>query len=162
MALAPGSAGAQEQGGAHPVFVDGRAQIVDAFQDSTLWIRQELWVETEFDTDGDGRPDRVHVAVVRPGQTETEGLKVPVVYESSPYFSGTGAAGPEYRWNVRHELGEVPPPRVFPPPVQTRIREGISRSLINTRRPPVQDCLRAAPRSVGLQRRWRPKPSSTG
>ena len=132
MALAPGSAGAQEQGGAHPVFVDGRAQIVDAFQDSTLWIRQELWVETEFDTDGDGRPDRVHVAVVRPGQTETEGLKVPVVYESSPYFSGTGAAGPEYRWTVRHELGEVPPPRVFPPPVQTRIREGISRSLINT------------------------------
>ena len=130
--LAPGSAGAQEQGGAHPVFVDGQAQIVEAFQDSALWIRQELWVETEFDTDGNGRPDRVHVAVVRPGQTETEGLKVPVVYESSPYFSGTGAAGMVYRWDVRHELGEVPPPRVFPPPVQTRTREGISRSLINT------------------------------
>ena len=130
--IAPGSVAAQEQSGARPVFVDGQAQIVEEFQDSALWIRHELWVETEFDTDGDGNPDRVHVAVVRPAQTETEGLRVPVVYESSPYFSGVGAAGVEYRWNVRHELGEVPPARTFPPPVRTRVRPGISRSQIST------------------------------
>ena len=53
------------------------------------WIRQTLWVETEFDSDGDGKRDRMFVDVTRPRQTETEGLKVPVVYESSPYFAGT-------------------------------------------------------------------------
>ncbi len=125
------SAQAQEGGRAGPVFVEGQAQIVPAFQDSTQWIREELWVETEFDTDGDGRPDRMHVAVVRPGQTQTEGLKVPVVYESSPYFSGTGATGMEYRWNVRHEVGAVPPERTPPPPLRTRLRPGISNSQVD-------------------------------
>jgi len=123
---------AQEGRKAGPVFVDGQAQIVPAFQDSTQWIRGELWVETEFDTDGDGELDRVHVAVVRPGQTESEGLKVPVIYESSPYFSGTAAAGMEYRWNVRHEVGAVPPERTPPPSMRTRIRPGISNSQVNT------------------------------
>ena len=74
---------------ARPVFVDGQAQIVPAFQDAAQWIRQTLWVETEFDSDGDGKRDRVFVDVTRPQQTETEGLKVPVIYESSPYFAGT-------------------------------------------------------------------------
>jgi len=32
----------------------------------------------------------MHVDVTRPQQTDTEGLKVPVVYETSPYFAGTG------------------------------------------------------------------------
>ena len=50
-----------------------------------------LWVETTFDTDGDGKLDRMHVDVTRPKQTETEGLKLPVVYESSPYYAGTAA-----------------------------------------------------------------------
>lgn len=40
---------------ARPVFVDGQAQIVPAFQDATQWIKQTLWVETEFDSDGDGK-----------------------------------------------------------------------------------------------------------
>ena len=63
-----------------PVFEDGQAQIVEGFSDETAWIREELWVETEFDSDGDGKLDRVHVAVVRQAQTETEGLHVPVIY----------------------------------------------------------------------------------
>src|SRR5687767_8617964 len=92
-ALAPaGAATAQSQAPARPVFVDGQAQIVPAFQDASQWIRERLWVQTEFDSDGDGKPDRVHVDVTRPRQTETERLKVPVVYESSPYFAGTSGA----------------------------------------------------------------------
>ncbi|HVT80959.1 MAG TPA: Xaa-Pro dipeptidyl-peptidase, partial [Phycisphaerae bacterium] len=43
------------------------------------------------------------VDVTRPPQTETEGLKLPVIYQSSPYFAGTGNA-PD--WDVNHELGE--------------------------------------------------------
>src|SRR5262245_14603260 len=59
---------------AAPVFTDGQAQIVPAFQDQTQWIRQTLWVETEFDSDKDGYRDRVFTDVTRPKQTDTEGL----------------------------------------------------------------------------------------
>jgi len=123
---------APETGPAQPVFLDGQAQIVAAFQDPESWIREELWVETEFDTDGDGRPDRVHVAVVRPRQTESEGLKVPVVYESSPYFSGTAPPTLEYFWNVRQEVDAPSPPRSPAPSVQTRTQPGISNSQVDT------------------------------
>ena len=79
-----------------PVFKDGEAQIVEGFKDSDFWIRHDLWVETEFDTDGDGQMDRMHVSVTRPRQTDTEGLKLPVVYVSSPYFAGTGSTAAEH------------------------------------------------------------------
>ena len=62
-----------------PIFKDGEAQIVEGFKDAKDWIRDELWVETEFDSDGDKKKDRVHVSVARQKQTETEGLKVPVI-----------------------------------------------------------------------------------
>lgn len=94
-----------------PVFVDGQAQIVPDFSDPDMWIRHDLWVETEFDSDGDGRLDRVHADVTRPEQTDSEGLTVPIVYESSPYYSGVGSTRPAYFWNVRHEIGAVPPDR---------------------------------------------------
>ena len=130
--IARGAVPAEGQETARPVFEDGQAQIVPAFQDTTLWIREELWVETEFDTDGDGKPDRMHVAVVRPGQTETEGLKVPVVYESSPYFSGTSASGREYLWDVRQDVGAAPPPRTPPPSMRARVSSEISSSQVRT------------------------------
>ena len=79
------------------IFVDGQAQVVPAFADTAQWIRHDLWVETEFDTDGDGRPDRVHTSVVRPGPT-ADGLRVPVVYASSPYYAGTGTT--DMPWNT--------------------------------------------------------------
>ena len=41
-----------------------------------------------MDTDFDGKLDRVHVDVSRPMETETDGLKVPVIYEDSPYYAG--------------------------------------------------------------------------
>jgi X-Pro dipeptidyl-peptidase len=103
-ALASGTVHAQEPKKAAPVFENGQAQIVEAFRDTAQWIRHELWVETEFDTDGDGKKDRVHVAVVRQRQTDTEGLKVPVIYESSPYYAGTSGARTSL-WNVRQEVG---------------------------------------------------------
>ena len=87
-----------------PVFVDGEAQIVEGFKSD--WIQHDLWVETEFDSDGDGKPDRVHVDVTRPSQTDTEGLKVAVVYETSPYYSGTSSSDRKYFWDPRQELGE--------------------------------------------------------
>ena len=91
-----------------PVFADGQAQVVPAFNDPRRWIRHDLWVVTEFDSDQDGELDRVHVDVTRPEQTESEGLAVPVVYESSPYYSGTGTTKEQYMWNPRQQLGEFP------------------------------------------------------
>lgn len=101
---------------AKPVFVDGQAQVVPAFSDPSEWIRERLWVETEFDSDLDGKRDRMHVDVTRPKQTETEGLKVPVIFESSPYFAGT-AGGRSILWDVRQEVGEEPPPRTSHPEI---------------------------------------------
>jgi X-Pro dipeptidyl-peptidase len=75
---------------AKPIIEDGESQVVPRFEDPDMWIRHDLWVETEFDTDGDGKLDRMHVDVTRQRQTETEGLKVPVIYMTSPYFAGTG------------------------------------------------------------------------
>ncbi len=112
-------------GPAVPVFVDGQAQVVGGFADPSTWIRHDLWVETDFDSDGDGRLDRVHVDVSRPGQTDREGLEVPVIYESSPYYSGVGSTESEYFWNVRHEVGAVPPRRGDMPPIEQQSRRPI-------------------------------------
>ncbi|MFC1530026.1 Xaa-Pro dipeptidyl-peptidase [Gemmatimonadota bacterium] len=124
---------AMAQGVQVPVIVDGEAQIIPEFEDPETWIRHDLWVETEFDTDGDGKLDRVHVDVIRPQQTDTEGLKLPVIYETSPYFAGTSSTAPQYFWNVRHEVGAVPPERIHPPAIRPRGRRpGISSSQTRT------------------------------
>jgi X-Pro dipeptidyl-peptidase len=114
-----------------PIFVDGMAQVVPAFQDTTLWIRQNLWVETDFDSDKDGKKDRVHVDVTRPRQTETEGLKVPIIYGSSPYYAGTARG--LVMWDVKQELGAESPPRgqMAGPPYRAE-RTRISNALVNT------------------------------
>jgi X-Pro dipeptidyl-peptidase len=117
---------AQEK--AVPVFKNGEAQVVEAFSDPADWIIHDLWVETDFDSDGDGQMDRMHVSVTRPKQTETEGLKLPVIYMSSPYFGGVAYSN-DYFWDVQHELGEVPPARNHPSPIQTIDR----RPLISKR-----------------------------
>ncbi len=124
---------AQETQTAKPVFENGEAQIVKAFEDPDLWIREDLWVETEFDSDGDGRPDRMHVDVTRPRQTESEGLKLPVIYNSSPYFSGVSGNNPEFFWDVHHEIGEQPKQHVHPPEIQRRgERPVISKAHVST------------------------------
>jgi len=109
-----------------PIFNEGLAQIVPEFEDTSKWIKEDLWVETEFDTDGDGILDRMHVAVIRQEQTETEGLKLPVIYNTSPYFGGVAQDSPEIFWNVNHELGETPPPHKHPEVIRRGKRPVIS------------------------------------
>jgi X-Pro dipeptidyl-peptidase len=128
-----GSVGAQPSTPAAstgPVFTNGMAQIVPAFADTAQWIRQNLWVETDFDSDKDGKKDRVHVDVTRPRQTETEGLRVPVIYSASPYFAGTSPAEFE-GWDVKQELGAESPTRqpLMKPPYRGN-RTRISSSLL--------------------------------
>ncbi|WP_113700799.1 Xaa-Pro dipeptidyl-peptidase [Nonomuraea lactucae] len=65
-----------ENGATQPVF--SRAEAV----------KQTVYVEVEgTDSDGDGKPDRVAVDILRPKETE-QGLKVPVIMEASPYYAG--------------------------------------------------------------------------
>lgn len=123
------SAIAQEK--AVPVFKDGEAQIVAAFETPDKWLRHDLWVETTFDTDGDGKLDRMHVSVTRPFQTETEGLKLPVIYESSPYYAGTAGDVPGTFWDVKHEVNVASTvARTHPSVTRTGKRPIIANSLI--------------------------------
>ncbi|MDR9419840.1 Xaa-Pro dipeptidyl-peptidase [Gracilimonas sp.] len=116
-----------------PVIEDGQAQVIPEFENQDNWIRHDLWVETEFDTDGKGQLDRMHVSVTRPQQTESGDLKLPVIYETSPYYAGTARPPYDFFWDVEHELGEEPPARTPGPEVQRRgERPVISNSHIKT------------------------------
>ncbi len=119
------------QGQDVPVFLDGEAQVVAAFEDPGSWVQHDLWVETGFDSDGDGRPDRMHVDVTRVRQTETQGLKVPVIYETSPYYSGVGSTESRYFWSPEQEVGAPPPERAAMPSIeQVEKRPLVSNSLV--------------------------------
>lgn len=114
-----------------PFFENGEAQIVPAFSSPENWIREDLWVETEFDTDGDGKLDRMHVDVTRPIATN-DGLQLPVIYESSPYYAGTAGNDRDLFWNVAHEIGEVPAPPKHVAVVRRGQRPIISNSQVRT------------------------------
>ena len=74
----------------------------------------------------------MHVAVTRPEQTKTEGLKLPVVYESSPYYAGTAGNAPGLFWDVKHEIGAKEKPRTKVAVKRTGKRPIISNSQIKT------------------------------
>ncbi len=79
--------------GAVPTFVNGLSQSVFSSNPAD-WVRGEAWVESNSDSDGDGRPDRIHIDITRPQETVTDGLKVPVVLQENPYFAGLGPYRP--------------------------------------------------------------------
>ncbi|WHT17940.1 Xaa-Pro dipeptidyl-peptidase [Crossiella sp. CA-258035] len=54
-------------------------------------IRETVYIESAIDSDSDGKPDRIAADVMRPKETNTAGLKSPVVMEASPYYRGTTA-----------------------------------------------------------------------
>ncbi|MFB9311146.1 X-Pro dipeptidyl-peptidase [Agromyces hippuratus] len=112
-----------------PTFQDGLSQAVFT-KVASEWINEEAWVESEVDSDRDGRPDLVHIDVSRVPQT-ADGLKVPVLMEMSPYYAG----GTEVtNWGVDHEIG-VPPTEKDAWPAYTptnRTSPRISGSLENT------------------------------
>ena len=67
---------------------DGVTQPVFSFANA---IEQTVFVESEVDSDGDGQRDRVRIRISRPGETATQGIKVPVVFEHSPYRGDLGS-----------------------------------------------------------------------
>ena len=97
-----------------PVFVEGLAQNVFTAT-TTEWVRGEVWVQSEFDSDNDGQPDRIHAEYTIPPQAADPACNydAPVIFEDSPYYAGTQATG--YNWPVDHEIGAPPPERVRGP-----------------------------------------------
>ncbi|TDD09242.1 Xaa-Pro dipeptidyl-peptidase [Saccharopolyspora terrae] len=91
-----------------PVFSDGEAQPVF---DPAQAVRQDLFVTAPVDSDHDGQQDRVHVQVVRPKESE-QGLRVPVVYQASPYFSG-GNDVPNHNVDTELHVPEQAGPRTM-------------------------------------------------
>lgn len=82
-----------------PLFVDGLAQPIFEYSDPTQGnlnedgeihdgvVRFCVYVETNYDTDGDGKLDLVKALVQLPRET-LDGLKVPTIYEARPYITG--------------------------------------------------------------------------
>ena len=68
---------------------DGISQPVFSFDDA---IEETVYVESAVDTDRDGRRDRIAVRISHPGETETEGIAVPVIFHHSPYRGPFGNA----------------------------------------------------------------------
>ncbi len=92
LALALASAGPASAQEAPPPWLDVRDGVTQpqfALEDA---IEETLFVESTVDSDGDGARDRVRIHVRRPGETESEGIDVPVIFEHSPYRGEFGSA----------------------------------------------------------------------
>jgi X-Pro dipeptidyl-peptidase len=53
-------------------------------------IRERVFVTSDFDSDKDGKADTIAMDIIRPRATQTQGLKVPVIMDASPYYSTVG------------------------------------------------------------------------
>lgn len=68
-----------------PLFFNGKPL---ASFDPAKFIREVVYIETDMDTDFDGKADLVKAEIMRPIESD-HGLKVPVVFTASPYNQGT-------------------------------------------------------------------------
>jgi X-Pro dipeptidyl-peptidase len=93
----------------NPDFTGGESQPVFPTT-SASWINHDLYIESEIDSDLDGKKDLVHADVSRVQETDTASLKVPVVLEVSPYYAGTAPVA--NNWGVDHEIGDPPDSRL--------------------------------------------------
>ena len=65
------------------LFFNGKSMPVF---DTSKIIREVVYVESDLDTDGDGKSDLLQTTIFRPIESET--LPVPALYTASPYFGG--------------------------------------------------------------------------
>ncbi|WP_089244132.1 Xaa-Pro dipeptidyl-peptidase [Asanoa hainanensis] len=86
VAASPAAAAPADTPPPHIVVADGMTQPVFSFADA---IEERVYVQTPVDTDHDGQLDRVAIDISRPAETATQGFKVPVIFEQSPYRKDT-------------------------------------------------------------------------
>ena len=68
-----------------PLFFNGKPL---ASFDPAKFIREVVYIETDMDTDFDGKADLVKAEIMRPIESD-HGLKVPIIFTASPYNQGT-------------------------------------------------------------------------
>ncbi|MBB1063454.1 Xaa-Pro dipeptidyl-peptidase [Limosilactobacillus fastidiosus] len=94
-----------------PIYFNGKPL---ASFDPAKFIREVVYVETDMDTDYDGKADLIKVEILRPSDSNNS-LKVPAVFTASPYNQGTNDEwGEKVTHHVNHPLthknaGEVAP-----------------------------------------------------
>ena len=82
-----------------PLFLNGKAQPIFPFTpgddpehysyDKSDIVRYIVYVETDYDTDGDGKPDLVKTFVQVPKAAVNGDYKAASIFEASPYVTGT-------------------------------------------------------------------------
>jgi len=90
--VAAGLAGLAQPALAAPhLGADGETDAVYSYADA---IRERVWVQVPgVDQDGNGVDDRVALEIMRPLETGTSGLKVPVIIDASPYYTSVSRDG---------------------------------------------------------------------
>lgn len=99
--------GAMKDGSAHkPLFVNGMAQPIFPFttgavkegysNENSDIIRYCVYVETNYDTDGDGKLDLVKALVQVPRAAAKGDYKAATIYEARPYITGCTNRGMGY------------------------------------------------------------------
>ncbi|XIG77614.1 Xaa-Pro dipeptidase [Streptomyces sp. SGAir0957] len=89
-------------------------------------VLQQVDVQTEADSDGDGQRDTVRMRILRPRETETAGLKVATIVEASPYWAG-GNDVPNHGVDLDEDgLPVAGPPVAGPPPQLGARRPGLT------------------------------------
>ncbi|WP_395319291.1 Xaa-Pro dipeptidyl-peptidase [Fructilactobacillus frigidiflavus] len=84
----------------HPLFFNGKAQATFLAQDFKY---ETVYVQTDFDSDFDGKNDLIKVEINRP---KTD-VQVPVAYTASPYDQGVNDhLGAQLTHNVQQDLTE--------------------------------------------------------
>jgi X-Pro dipeptidyl-peptidase len=86
---------------------DGVTQPVFSYADA---VRETIYVQSTIDQDLDGDLDLLATDIIRPKETEG-GLKVPVIYEMSPYYQATGRGNES---EIKAEEDGDFTPEVFP------------------------------------------------
>ncbi|USS88442.1 Xaa-Pro dipeptidyl-peptidase [Fructilactobacillus hinvesii] len=101
----------------HPLYFNGKAQAVFNVRD---FHYETVFVETDFDSDGDGQNDLLKVEITRPDAVNP----VPAVYTASPYDQGVNETlGEQLTHDVNVDL-QPKPTSHFQPQAPTPLKPG--------------------------------------
>ena len=77
-----------EGGMTQPVITYSDPQRLNYSNDNSDILRFVVYVETDYDTDLDGKPDLIKTMVQLPRAAAAGQCRVPVIYEARPYIAG--------------------------------------------------------------------------
>ena len=122
-----------ENGMAQPVIAYMNPQDPDYTNHDSEILRFAVYVETDYDTDMDGKPDLIKTLVQVPRTAAEGSCRVPAIYEARPYIAGMYTYSPELPAVGFSDFDEQ---RMYATPVK-RIAEGeiSSPELAGTARP---------------------------